>query len=493
MTLDAAELAVVCDGLRAALVGGRPQRIRDDRTSGLRLWLRVRTPGENHHLLIAVERGLARMHRAPEPGDAPDAPSGFVMGLRKRINGAPIVDVRARPGERIARVEFAAHEGPLTLIAELTGRDGNVFLVDGDDRILASLVTPRSSDRTLTPGHVWVPPTGDPPTPRGLRDGWPDDPDAVDPWLAALYAPRDARAAHDDATREARKRLTTTAKRLRRRLAALESDLDRADRAETWRRYGELLRGAFGRVARGADGVDVQDWFVDGAPTVRVPLDPKLDLAANIERYFHRARRAERGGELALERIDTTQAELDRVEAARSALDDATGPGDVDALLRPLVAERIVRRRAQRTSKRDDDRPRLPWVAYTSSDGLPILVGRGSADNDRLTFGHARGRDHWLHAADHAGSHVIIRLARGADPPHQTLLEAAILAAFHSRARNDSVVTVHHLPRHHVRKPKGLPPGRVTIASPSAIDVRMDPDEVQRVLRLRDVEGADGG
>jgi predicted ribosome quality control (RQC) complex YloA/Tae2 family protein len=68
------------------------------------------------------------------------------------------------------------------------------------------------------------------------------------------------------------------------------------------------------------------------------------------------------------------------------------------------------------------------------------------------------------------------------------LIEAAILAAWHSRARNDSVVTVHHLRRNLVRKPKGLPPGRVTIASPSAIDVRMDATEVQRVLGLRDVD-----
>ena len=428
------------------------------------------------------------MHRVDDPGPAPETPSGFVMGLRKHIQGAAITAIRSRSSERIARIEFAAHAGRMALIAELTGRHGNVFLVDDDDRILASLVTPRGTDRDLSPGRRWAPPLGDPPHPRGHRTAWPTEPDAIDAWLESHYAPIDERANRDDATRDARRRLTAAGKRLRRRLDALEGDLARADRAETWRRHGELLRSAFGQVDRGADHAEVRDWFVEGGPIVRVPLDAKLDLAANIERYFHRARRAERGGELALARMDETTEAIERIEAALAELADATTPDEAQAILAPLITARIVRRSPGGAGRRRDDAPRQPWVAYTSSDGFRILVGRGSADNDRLTFGVARGRDRWLHAADFAGSHVIIRLDRGQEPPHRTLVEAAVLAAWHSRARNERVVAVHHVPRHQVRKPPGLPPGRVTIAGPSAIDVRLDADEVQRVLALRDTE-----
>jgi hypothetical protein len=42
-------------------------------------------------------------------------------------------------------------------------------------------------------------------------------------------------------------------------------------------------------------------------------------------------------------------------------------------------------------------------------DGFEVLVGKGDADNDSLTFGVAESRDFWLHVAGVAGSHVIVR------------------------------------------------------------------------------------
>ena len=50
-----------------------------------------------------------------------------------------------------------------------------------------------------------------------------------------------------------------------------------------------------------------------------------------------------------------------------------------------------------------------------------------------------------MHAADYPGSHVIVRNpTRSEDIPPNTLLEAAGLAAFFSRAREESKVAVHY-------------------------------------------------
>ena len=98
---------------------------------------------------------------------------------------------------------------------------------------------------------------------------------------------------------------------------------------------------------------------------------------------------------------------------------------------------------------------------YLSADGLEILVGRTSNDNDHLTFKIAKPNDLWLHAADYGGSHVVIRHAPKQPIPHRTLIEAAQLAAWFSQAKKDPKVDVHYTERKFVSRIKGGKPGLV--------------------------------
>jgi predicted ribosome quality control (RQC) complex YloA/Tae2 family protein len=102
---------------------------------------------------------------------------------------------------------------------------------------------------------------------------------------------------------------------------------------------------------------------------------------------------------------------------------------------------------------------------FVSPDGFVILVGRTASDNDLLTFKIASPNDFWLHVAAESGSHVVVRNPDGVDSlPRETLRFAAALAARYSRARRGGKVAVHVTRRSEVRKPRGLPPGKVTIS-----------------------------
>jgi predicted ribosome quality control (RQC) complex YloA/Tae2 family protein len=98
-------------------------------------------------------------------------------------------------------------------------------------------------------------------------------------------------------------------------------------------------------------------------------------------------------------------------------------------------------------------------------DGFEILVGRSARDNDELTFRIARPRDYWLHAAGHAGSHVVVRVPEDSDDVPRTVLDqAAAWAAWHSKARNArGKVDVHVCRAADVRKPRGAAPGSVEL------------------------------
>jgi predicted ribosome quality control (RQC) complex YloA/Tae2 family protein len=100
-------------------------------------------------------------------------------------------------------------------------------------------------------------------------------------------------------------------------------------------------------------------------------------------------------------------------------------------------------------------------------EGFLVLVGKGDAENDRLTFGTAEPLDLWLHVAGPAGSHVVVRNP-GRLPlneiPGTVVERAAGLAAWHSKARGArGKVAVHVCRVADVRKPKGFAPGQVLL------------------------------
>jgi predicted ribosome quality control (RQC) complex YloA/Tae2 family protein len=98
-------------------------------------------------------------------------------------------------------------------------------------------------------------------------------------------------------------------------------------------------------------------------------------------------------------------------------------------------------------------------------DGFEILIGRGDAENDALTFRVAEPRDFWLHVAGVPGSHVIVRNPEAAgELPRPVLQRAAELAAWHSKARGSrGKIEVHLCRVADVSKPRGFAPGEVRL------------------------------
>ena len=100
-----------------------------------------------------------------------------------------------------------------------------------------------------------------------------------------------------------------------------------------------------------------------------------------------------------------------------------------------------------------------------SVGGFEVLIGRGDAENDALTFRVADPFDFWLHVAGPPGSHVVVRNPERLDElPRPVLERAAALAAWHSKARGSrGKVEVHVCRVADVSKPRGFAPGEVRL------------------------------
>lgn len=87
-----------------------------------------------------------------------------------------------------------------------------------------------------------------------------------------------------------------------------------------------------------------------------------------------------------------------------------------------------------------------------------MIVGKNNKQNEYLTNKLAARDDVWFHTKDIPGSHVVIR---SNTPSEQTIIEAANIAAYFSKAKNSSSVPVDYTAIRHVKKPSGSKPGFV--------------------------------
>jgi len=266
-------------------------------------------------------------------------------------------------------------------------------------------------------------------------------------------------------------------RRLMRRREKILADLAKARGWEELRRKGELLRVHHQRIGRGLAEVTVPDYYAEAGRPLTIALDPALSVNANAERYFKQARKVKRGLPVIERRLGETEGELKEWE---SALDRVIQAETAEAVDRAKTAHRLERLEPPplKPPPRDEGAARCEPRRYLSTDGREILVGRSSAGNEHLTFRLARPHDLWLHVEGYGGSHVVVRNPKGQTVPPRTLREAAMLAAFFSKARNAGKVPVHYTAARFVRRAKRAKPGTVLITQEKTIVVRPDPAAV---------------
>ncbi|HVG45587.1 MAG TPA: NFACT family protein, partial [Longimicrobium sp.] len=286
----------------------------------------------------------------------------------------------------------------------------------------------------------------------------------------SLLAAFDAAAVETAAGADERERAALTA-RVERRLASVRKRLERLDeqrstlgQADRLRRQADLLLSNVGRIQPGAAKVTV---FDEEGRKLRIPVDPALKPHENAERLYDEARRRTRAEERLPELIERAEQEAARWEGALAAIE----AGEPPAWLEGVLVRKEQREPKGRPAREGE---RKPYRVYRTSGGLEVRVGRGSKDNDQLTFRHAGPEDVWMHARQVPGSHVVLRWADEGAPPARDLEEAATLAALHSKARSSGTVAVDWTRRKHVRKPRGAPPGRVMVSHAKTVFVAPD-------------------
>jgi len=471
VSLSLAEIRHVVDEAAPDLVGGRLDSAAQSGPAAVVLTFYARR--SKRHLLVSADPRFSRLHLAAErPAPAP-AVTPFVRSLRQALRGRTLTTLAAVGDDRIVELAFGPPDAPAgRLVAELTGRTSNVYLLGPEGRVLATLRSVRKSARDLRPGAPYEPPSPAPASRAAGADRFADHPGPISQAIERLYAAAEA----DEAIRSLRAALTASLRAARKRTARLldklRADLASAQEADHLRLCGELLKAHLGQIPARQSRVALPNLFEPGAPDLDIPLQTNLSPQENMERYFRRYKRLLAARREAETRAADAQRRLDALDRRALAVQAATTLDELQALADDTPA------------RPQASRPRAPGPrAYLSADGLEILVGRSNAENDQLTFHLARGNDLWLHVEGYTGSHVVVRVPKGKSVPKETLLDAATLAVHHSQCRRSGGGPVAYTTCKHVTRPRGGGPGQALYTQSKTLHIDLDPARLTRLTQ----------
>lgn len=268
--------------------------------------------------------------------------------------------------------------------------------------------------------------------------------------------------------------------RLKNKLPKYQKSLQQADRGEDYRIYGELLSANMYRLEKGMTQVEVENFYSPDLEKLVVPLDAQKTPSQNIQAYFKKYTKAKNTLEAVTEQMKQAQQELAYLESVETAIKNSNTLEDLEEIHSELVAQGYVKAVPAKGKKTTEGKEKPQPLKFTSSDGWAIWVGKNNRQNDYLTTRWAKPEDLWLHTKDIPGSHVVIR-TDGRPVPPNTLAEAAMLAAYHSKAKHSNQVPVDYTFIKHVHKPNGAKPGMVIYLNQQTIYVSPDEETVQRL------------
>jgi predicted ribosome quality control (RQC) complex YloA/Tae2 family protein len=407
--------------------------------------------GRAGHLVLCTGKPTPFLYLAEHKPENPQNPSGRAMWLRKRLKGRRILDlVSDWPLRRLA-LDLSPGDGrwlilhletaPLLADALPAGFGDEpqwpelerIMSEDGLWRTLPHLTPPlrhhlRSVSRTEAQAVVDSLRTG---TASAFYHGldhrgrpqaslWP-----LQGGKACASALEAARKAYGRTLAENERdhvgmdsTVARNIHRIERALAKVGDDEKRLRGLIGQRREGLLLQARLHSLDKNVRlaGLHLSD---EQGEEVEVRLDPGLTVRENMDRFFVRAAKGERGLGIVAARAQALRREL---EAARQGAASKERAGRAPAL--PVSEILPVKYR------------KLKVQAYRSSDGFLIVRGRNAQANHQLLTQAASPFDYWLHAQDGPGAHVIIKRDFPAqEVPERTIFEAASLAALASHLK----------------------------------------------------------
>ncbi|MBR4864556.1 MAG: NFACT family protein [Oscillospiraceae bacterium] len=296
--------------------------------------------------------------------------------------------------------------------------------------------------------------------------------------LDSFYTVRDRRDAMRQKSQAVRKTVTNLCQRLRRKLEVQKKELQATYDRERLRQLGDIVTANIHRITKGQTMLQAEDFYDEEMKVIDIPISAILSPQQNAAKFYKDYTRMKNAEKELTRQIELGTQELAYLESVLEELGRAESEAELEEIRQELQSGGYVR---ADTGKKRMKAAKCAPMRFESTDGYPIYVGRNNRQNDELTFRLARKDDIWLHAQKVHGSHVIISCG-GAEPPDDTVTQAAQLAAYYAETKGGQNIPVDVTQVRQVKKTPGGKPGMVIYHTYRTVIVNPYPDIVVDAL-----------
>lgn len=263
-----------------------------------------------------------------------------------------------------------------------------------------------------------------------------------------------------------------------RKAANREKELADCKDKEIYRIFGDLIISNQYALKKGAPYYDLDNYY-DENKTVRIPADAALSPSQNAQKYYKEYRKKQVAETKLTDFINQARQEAKYLDSVIDSLSRAETDSEISAIRTELAETGFLKHKSFKSKNEKALKP----MEFESTEGFKILVGRNNIMNDRLTLKTAKNYDLWFHVKNTAGSHVIA-VNDGREFTDKLIREAALLAAYNSKAGASSNVPVDYTIVKNVKKPVGAKPGMVIYDDYKTEFVTPNMEEIERIKRI---------
>lgn len=276
--------------------------------------------------------------------------------------------------------------------------------------------------------------------------------------------------------------LSNSIDRCNKKLALQNEKLGEVADREKLKLFGELITANIYCIPKNVKSISLLNYYSENSEHIEIPLNENLLPQENAQKYFKQYSKARNTFFHTNRQVEENLKELEYLESVLTMLENCNSLQEIDEIRQELLEQGYIFLKKKGSAKGSCKKQSKlsPPLHFISSDGLDIFIGKNNRQNDMLTLKQASSNDIWLHTRNIPGSHVIIKKTRQ-EVPDSTLLEAAILASFHSKAGKSSTVPVDYTTVKNVKKPNGAKPGMVIYENFRTVIVTPDENKVKKI------------
>lgn len=266
-----------------------------------------------------------------------------------------------------------------------------------------------------------------------------------------------------------------------------QKKLEEVKNCENFKISGELIKANLSSIKRGDREITAINYYSPRQENITIPLKEKLTPLENARLYFKKYRKTKNSFQIIFEQLKSHEHNLAQLtELQKSYEQEINSLPNLLKIYNNLTKLGWAKKAAAPLKKPKKVKNKLvPTAKYISKDGWEIYVGKSNLQNDFLTFKLASGNDTWLHAKNIQGSHIIIKNKGSKQSlPLVTLIQAANLAAYFSKAKKDNKVLVDYTFKKYVKKPKNAKPGMVIYSQEKSLWIKIDAEEIRSMEKV---------